>query len=178
MRFWVTFIIVVGLPFVIRWLKLKRATVGLLLIAYMITILIITLGTRSYSSETHIGLNPFIVYERAIRSVIQGWQTGGWREALKHLGWHRGQLASVGLNTLLFVPLGYLVPMVSPFFRHGGRVLLLGFVCSLTIEIVQVTTHLGWFDTSDLLHNTIGVWIGWIIYRKILTERKGKTGQA
>ena len=174
MRFWITFIIVVGLPFLIRLLKLKRATVGLLLIAYMITVLIITLGTRSYSSETHIGLNPFIVYERAIRSVIQGWKAGGWKEALKHFRWYRGQLGNIGLNILLFVPLGYLVPMVSPFFRHGGRLLLMGFICSLMIEIIQVTTHLGWFDTSDLLHNTIGAWVGWIIYKYILEPKDSR----
>ena len=174
MRFWITFIIVVGLPFVIRWLKLKRATVGLLLIAYMITVVIITLGTRSYSSETHIGLNPFIVYERAIRSVIQGWQAGGGEEALRHLGWYKGQLGNIGLNILLFVSLGYLVPMVSPFFRQGGRLLLMSFICSLIIEIVQVTTHLGWFDTSDLLHNTIGAWIGWIIYKNVLEPKDSR----
>lgn len=174
MRFWITFIFVVGLPFLIRLLKLKRATVGLLLIAYMITVVIITLGTRSYSPETHIGLNPFIVYERAIRSVIQGWQAGGWKEALKHLGWYRGQLGNIGLNILLFVPLGYLAPLISPFFRRGGRVLLLGFVCSLMIEIVQVMTHLGWFDASDLLHNMVGAWVGWIIYKNVLEPKDSR----
>ena len=134
-----------------------------MLVVYVLAVLAITLGTRKVSNVSHIILDPFIVYERAIKSVMQGWQTGGWAEAWKHLGWQKGQLTSIGLNVLLFVPLGYLVPSITMRFDHLWKVLLLGFVASLLIETVQLITKLGWFDASDILHNTLGALIGYWI---------------
>lgn len=170
MRFLVSLIIVLGLAVLTHSLGQRRSAVGLLLISYTIAVLIITLGSRSFDHETHISWNPVVVYERVIQSVCQGWKAGGWAEAIRHLGWHKGQLSSVGLNILLFVPLGYLVPSLSFFFRRWWKVLLLGLACSLLIEVVQLITHLGWFDTSDLLHNTLGAVIGYRVYWRWLRE--------
>lgn len=170
MRFWISLIIVVGLAFTIRRFNLQRPVRVGLLVAYVATVLIITLGSRRADIVTHIGYDPFIVYERTIQSVIQGWKSGGLSEAWKHLGWQRGQLASLGLNVLLFVPLGYLVPSVVPSFRRWWKVALIGFLFSLTIETIQLVTRLGWFDTSDLLHNTLGALIGWIVYKRWIKD--------
>lgn len=46
-------------------------------------------------------------------------------------------------------------------------ILILSFITSLTIEILQYTTTLGTFQLSDLLYNTLGGVIGYIIYRII-----------
>ena len=141
-----------------------------LLVVYIASVLIITLGSRRADVVTHIGYDPFIVYERTIRSVKQGWQTGGWQEALRHLSWQKGQLASLGLNVLLFVPLGYLVPSITAQIDRWWKVLLLGFLFSLLIETMQLITKLGWFDASDLLHNTLGALIGYGLYKAILRK--------
>lgn len=174
MQFWISLIIVVGLAFTIRVLTLKRPVMVGLLIAYIATVFIITLGSRSVDIVTHIGYDPFIVYERTIRSVIQGWRTGGLPEAWKHLRWQKGQLASLGLNVLLFVPLGYLVPSITAHADRWWKVVLIGFGFSLFIEIVQLITRLGWFDASDLLHNTLGALIGWVIYKKVLEPKDSR----
>lgn len=142
-----------------------------LLVVYIASVLIITLGSRRADIVTHIGYDPFIVYERTVRSVAQGWKTGGWQEALKHLDWQKGQIASLGLNVLLFVPLGYLVPRVTARMNRWWKVLLLGFGFSLLIETVQLITKLGWFDASDLLHNTMGAMIGYGIYHRWLRKK-------
>ena len=42
--------------------------------------------------------------------------------------------------------------------------LLQGFLFSLLIGTVQLITRLGWFDASDLLHNTFGALIDYWIY--------------
>ena len=168
MRLLLTLVIVGVLPFLVRAVKNRRINC-ILLICYTIAVLIITLGSRSFENETHVGWNPIAVYQRAIQSVIQGWKTGGWAEAIKHLGWHRWQLMNnAGLNILLFVPFGYLAPSVFSFLRHWWRVLLTGLSFSLIVEGVQLITHLGWFDVSDLLHNTTGALIGYWIYWKWL----------
>lgn len=168
MRFWISLIIVVGLVLCIRKLNLKRPMMIALLVVYIASVLIITLGSRRVDIVIHIGYDPFIVYKRTVRSIAQGWKTGGWQEALKHLGWQKGQLESLGLNVLLFVPLGYLVPSITARMNSWWKVLLLGFGFSLLIETVQLITKLGWFDASDLLHNSIGALIGYGIYHRWL----------
>lgn len=170
MRFWISVIIVVGLILAIRVLKLRRPVKIGLLIAYIAAVLIITLGSRRADIVTHIGYDPFIVYEWTIQSVIAGWKSGGIAEALKHLGWFKHQLGSAALNVLLFVPLGYLVPSITARIDCWWKVVAFGFLFSLLIETIQLVTRLGWFDASDLLHNTLGAWIGWIVYKRWLAE--------
>ena len=174
MRFWISLIIVVGLVFLIhRFTPQKWIRVALLTV-YIAAVLIITLGSRRADIVTHIGYDPFIVYERTVKSVLQGWKSGGIAEAWKHLGWFKHQLGSAALNALLFVPLGYLVPSVSVHCDRWWKVVLIGFGFSLLVEIVQLITRLGWFDASDLLHNTLGTLIGWIIYKKVLEPKNSR----
>ncbi len=45
------------------------------------------------------------------------------------------------------------------------KVILLGLGSSLAIETTQLITHLGWFDTSDLMHNTLGTVLGYGLYK-------------
>ena len=78
MRLLLTLVIVGVLPFLVRAVKNRRINC-ILLICYTIVVLIITLGSRSFENETHVGWNPIAVYQRAIQSVIQGWKTGGLR---------------------------------------------------------------------------------------------------
>ena len=75
------------------------------------------------------------------------------------------------LNVLLFMPLGYLIPLSYSKINRWWKVLLLGFTFSLLIETVQLITRLGWFDTSDLLHNTLGAVMGYWIYCRWLREK-------
>ena len=43
-------------------------------------------------------------------------------------------------------------------------VLLLGFLLSLGVEVVQLLTRVGTFDVDDVLLNTIGVALGYVVY--------------
>jgi glycopeptide antibiotics resistance protein len=67
------------------------------------------------------------------------------------------------LNMLLLMPIGLLLPIIlqKRFFLWP---VLFGFGCSLAIEIMQYVFHCGMFDLDDLLNNTLGVWIGYMIY--------------
>ncbi|SDB18438.1 VanZ family protein [Eubacterium oxidoreducens] len=68
-------------------------------------------------------------------------------------------------NIGAFVPFGFLVPSMFPkknvFFP---KVLLEGFLFSLIVESIQLFTKVGSFDVDDILLNTIGVVIGYIIF--------------
>lgn len=82
-------------------------------------------------------------------------------------------LEGIVLNILLFIPFGYMLPYIFKKLQKAlWGVILIGFFCSLLTEIVQLITHLGWFDLDDLLNNTIGCIVGVGLYRVFLRERK------
>lgn len=61
------------------------------------------------------------------------------------------------LNVLLFIPFGWFAGEKFDL----KRVILFGFLFSLTIELIQLTTGLGMFETDDLITNTLGTYIGY-----------------
>ena len=89
-------------------------------------------------------------------------------------------------NVVVFMPFGFLVPVMyreqrkdvvyrGHYFRSMLFVLLLGFLFSLVIEFIQLVTKVGCFDVDDLLLNTSGVLLGYIIYyisKKLIGDRK------
>ena len=44
-------------------------------------------------------------------------------------------------------------------------VTLIGFVVSATVELIQYFNYLGLFEFDDIIHNTIGMLIGWGIVK-------------
>jgi hypothetical protein len=167
LRLLLTLVIVGVLPLLIRAVRGKRIS-GILLVCYIIAVLVITLGSRSTDPESHVSLKPFTTYRLVIDSVRDGIRKYGWQELWKRIGCYKGPLNSIALSILLFVPFGYLVPSVFSFPRRWWRVLLTGLGFSLMIEVVQLITHLGWFDASDLFHNTVGAVVGyWVYWRRL-----------
>ena len=69
-------------------------------------------------------------------------------------------LEGAELNILLFVPFGYLLPLLWKRADRWWRVVLCGFVLSLGIELIQLVTHLGMFDLDDLMNNSLGAFLG------------------
>ena len=75
-------------------------------------------------------------------------------------------------NVAVFVPLGFLVPLIARA-SSAWRVLLCGFLVSFTMETLQfinaVTGHGGHIaDINDLLANTLGAPIGYAMFRAAL----------
>ena len=80
---------------------------------------------------------------------------------------------NVGGNILLLMPLGFLVPILWDKFKHLKNVMLLGFVVSISIEILQLIVSLvgGWgrvTDIDDVICNVLGVIFGYFIYILII----------
>ena len=71
------------------------------------------------------------------------------------------------LNVLLFVPLGFLLPVLWKRFRSFFWTGLLGFSFSLSIELLQLLT-LRATDINDLMTNTTGTILGWLLGRLVL----------
>lgn len=72
------------------------------------------------------------------------------------------------LNIILFVPLGFLSPIISRTYEQSKKVILFGFSLSLIIEISQLFTLYRATDINDLLTNSLGTLIGYLCYRTVM----------
>lgn len=66
-------------------------------------------------------------------------------------------------NVLVFIPLGFFEPMASKHRSFWGTVTD-GLLLSLVVEVFQLVSKVGRFDVDDLLLNTVGVVIGYLIF--------------
>ncbi|MBR5430563.1 MAG: VanZ family protein [Firmicutes bacterium] len=86
-------------------------------------------------------------------------------------------LALCGLNVLLFLPLGLLVPALWRRWDRWYRVAGLGLLFSLVIEGCQLLNY-RFADVDDLICNTCGTVLGWALWRLLrrLGLREGGPG--
>lgn len=73
-------------------------------------------------------------------------------------------MINVAGNVALFVPLGILLPLLSKRFDGFGRAVLCGLLCSLTIEVLQYRSGNRSADIDDVILNTLGAALGYVIY--------------
>ncbi len=74
------------------------------------------------------------------------------------------------VNILMFSPFGFLLAFVSEK-NELKKTILYAFLLSLAIELTQLIFRAGVFSTGDLLSNTIGAYLGYLLNRA-LTEKK------
>ncbi|MBB3125789.1 glycopeptide antibiotics resistance protein [Paenibacillus rhizosphaerae] len=75
-------------------------------------------------------------------------------------------------NMAVFVPFGLLLPLLIKKLQSwlGLTVVLVSSI--LVVEWMQMLLRVGSFDVDDVILNTVGVWIGWVI-SSIWRERFG-----
>lgn len=67
-------------------------------------------------------------------------------------------------NVLAFMPLGFLIPVSFPGIDRFWMILLHSFWLSLCIELFQLVSHFGSFDVDDILLNTMGGLLGFLVF--------------
>lgn len=65
-------------------------------------------------------------------------------------------------NIVLFIPLGFFIPLVSKNTKRFIRTMFNSFLFILFIESAQLITNIGSFDVDDFLLNMIGALIGYL----------------
>lgn len=139
------------------------------LVAYLVGVLLITIFLRTYDNETMINTIPLSSYAKMFSPIVDGYKKNGMRGAIDRLKWiDYASRSSIILNILLFVPLGYVVPLNIKKINKWYSILATGVIVSAIIETTQLYTHRGWFDVDDILHNGIGAVLGWLCYRRWL----------
>lgn len=71
------------------------------------------------------------------------------------------------LNILMFVPLGFWLPVGNERFRVFWKTSLVGCLLTIVIEVLQLILSLGLFEVADVFNNTLGTMIGYGFYKII-----------
>ena len=101
-------------------------------------------------AEYSFNLVPFVEIRRFIR-------------ARRQLGFTAVFLNLFG-NVIGFLPFGFFLPVISRGFRNGFLVTFLGCVVSCCVEIIQLLTRTGSCDVDDVILNTLGAFLGYIVF--------------
>ena len=108
---------------------------------------------------------PFYVYPHAVGNPFQLMNLIPFKSiygSLTHF-YYMVPLRNIGGNILLFMPLGFVLPLRYKL-NKLWKVMFIGFFISLTVEVVQLFTSIRSFDVDDLILNTLGTIIGFVIF--------------
>ena len=139
-------------------LAFKRILINSLVVMSTLGILLVTLYPKYSGTEFPrvVNLVPFVeMYDMIFHSVSIS-----------------VPILNLGLNILLFVPFGFFLSWKMSIINKKlvSRIILIGFLLSLLIEVTQYFVPMDRAaDIDDLILNTIGTTLGYIIW-KILNE--------
>lgn len=85
--------------------------------------------------------------------------------AYRHVVGTQSFLLNIVGNIVGFMPLGFFLPIISRRSRRWFNTVLLSFTFSLSIETVQLIFKVGSFDVDDMILNTLGGILGYILYK-------------
>ncbi len=106
---------------------------------------------RTYTERSyHYNLVPLA----EIKRFLQYWEVLGVKAVLLNLAG----------NVVAFMPFGFFLPVFSKRCHVFLNTLLYSFELSLLVELIQLITKVGTFDVDDILLNTLGGALGFLVY--------------
>ena len=81
----------------------------------------------------------------------------------------RNSLRNLIGNILVFMPLGFFIPLLFDKFNNLKKILKVGFLSSLAIELSQLFVGGNVCDIDDVIYNTLGALAGFICYKTFET---------
>lgn len=108
-------------------------------------------------------------YGRGVTDMVYDYNLQPFREIRRYLTWWevlgiRTVLLNLAGNIIGFVPFGLLLPLLTRSVRKAWKVTVLGFEISALIEAAQLAFGVGCFDVDDMILNTFGAFLGYILY--------------
>lgn len=80
-------------------------------------------------------------------------------------------IRNIGVNILLFVPMGIALPILFNNFKKLWQVTLICFFVTALAETIQYIFNLGSFDIDDIILNTFGGIIGYAVFKIPFIEK-------
>lgn len=105
---------------------------------------------RTPSDTYHYNLKPFTEIKRYINYSRE---IGSFNVILNLIG-----------NVVCFMPFGFVMPILSDKQRNIFKVTFLSFLCSVIIELIQLVSKLGSCDVDDVILNTMGGFLGYVMF--------------
>ena len=134
--------------------KLKLLA-GVLFAFYIVIVVYLLLFAdaigRSATAEYHYNLIPFREISRYFENADI---LGDWSFFMNTFG-----------NVFFFLPFGFLLPAFVKPFRRFYITIMLGMVFSALMETLQLITRVGSFDVDDIILNTLGAVLGYVIFK-------------
>lgn len=141
----------------------KRIFCLMILFYFVYIFLKVTLIGRECSLQRRVWLIPFYSYYK----YLSGWQVYLFKQNIQ--------------NILLFMPLGFFLCIF-----WGGKTkksyrnvtVGIGLLLSVFVEVTQYIRVIGLFEVDDLIHNTLGTFLGTLVYDIICCMRfEGNAGR-
>ena len=138
--------------------KDKKTAMWVCFLAYLLLLGYIVFFSSGFGREEHAEYRyNFTLFQEIGRYYGIGIRTGMWK-----LFW----MNVIG-NVCVFIPFGIFVPVIFTKYQRWSTVLLASLELSLVVEVIQLSTKVGSFDVDDLLLNTLGGILGYVIYKAI-----------
>lgn len=134
-------------------METKRKWAFCMLLLYMLLVYSYTVLSRQERSGAKYELRLFWSYAALLRG-------------------HKVFFTYIIMNILMLLPVGYLLSVLG---MRGMFTMLLGSAFSCLIELSQLITGRGLFELDDIFHNSLGVWLGILLYNsvaRILTKSR------
>ena len=125
-----------------RGQRMKKFVMGALAIEYFFLVLCSTVICRTAPVSKRVELMPFYNYADIWNGVD-----------------FKRNVMEILLNVALFVPIGFLLGGIIP--KGFVKVLHIGCMLSILIELLQLATGRGLCETNDVIHNTVGCMLGY-----------------
>lgn len=132
-----------------------KKTILILTVLFLVVVYYYTVFGRDPLPEPRISLVPF----QTIKDIQQ----------YPYVSHGQYILREAVLNVILLMPLGFLLTCLR---WHFLLVTLIGFLCSLSIEVLQYYTCTGTFEVDDLIYNTSGVLIVSVVVMLLMKLRR------
>ncbi len=144
-----------------KTLNLRKALIINIFTVYIFLVLYATMFARFSGITGGINLELFNSYKKALFKL----SSSAWRD--------------ITLNIFMFVPFGFLLPLLSKFFYKPYFTVILSFLFTLSIETVQLIIKIGAFDLDDIFNNVLGAIMGYCLVMSLLSsgfnKEKNKT---
>ena len=154
-------------------LQIRQLLLFAVFFVYVMVFAYLVFFSRTASEEYLVHIAPFVDLQNAIDSdyglfdFLVTLFRDGVQAAFSHVYVVKFEdITQVYMNIMLYVPMGYLLPYVFEFFRNGSwvRPVLACFVISFITENLQLIFRRGFYDMDDLLANTLGGFIGVMLF--------------
>ena len=81
----------------------------------------------------------------------------------EQIGWE-GFIVNIFGNVIAFMPYGFLLPLLNRAYRKFYIIAILSIIFSLLIEAAQLLLKVGVFDVDDILMNSLGGILGYLVF--------------